>query len=212
MKHCAKELHVVSNGKMPIPQLVEILADIHPYVAKFHLREKQKSARDLYQTMNLLTKSNVPVSKIVLNDRVDVALVTGAAGVQLAWHSLDVSVVKANFPRLTVGCSIHSIEEGIKAEQSNADYLLYGHIFPSGSKPGLKPKGLEELKKITGFLSVPVIAIGGILPENAKQVLQVGAKGIAVMSGIFDAHDPVSAVKAYKNEIENGDVESGKGF
>ncbi len=197
---------------MPLEQLVEIVAEIHPYVAKIHLREKQKTARDLYQTMNLLTKGNVPMSKMVINDRVDVAFVTGAAAVHLAWHSLDVAVVKAKFPHLAVGCSIHSFEEGVRAQQNRTDYVVYGHIFFTNSKTGLKPKGLEELKKITEFLTVPVIAIGGILPENAKQVIQAGAKGIAVMSGIFDAHDPQAAVKAYKNVIENGDVESGKGF
>ena len=197
---------------MALEQLAEIVAEIHPYVTKLHLREKQKTAQDLYQTINLLTKANVPLSKIVINDRVDVAIATGASAVQLAWHSLDVAVVKANFPLLAVGCSIHSFEEGVRAQQKRADYLVYGHIFPTHSKLGRKPKGIEQLKKITEFLAIPVIAIGGILPENAKQVIQTGAKGIAVMSGIFDADDPIAAVTAYKNVIENGDGESGKGF
>ncbi|XJZ29084.1 thiazole tautomerase TenI [Bacillota bacterium Lsc_1132] len=206
MTHNSKELHVISNGKMSMEQLAEIAADICPYVTKIHLREKQKTARELYQAVNLMTKYNVPLSKIMLNDRVDVAFMTGAAGVQLASHSLEVSTVKANFPDLTLGCSIHSLKEGKQAEQNGANYVIYGHIFSTNSKPGLKPRGLEKLKKLTGLLTIPVVAIGGISPENAEQVIQTGANGIAVMSGILEARDPILAVKAYKKGIETGDV------
>ena len=186
-------------------QLADILADIHPFVTAIHLREKQKSARELYQAIQLLSKRNIPLSKIIINDRVDVALVTGVPGVQLAYHSLETAIVKKCFPQLTVGCSIHSLEEGQQSEQDRADYVIYGHIFPSKSKPGLTPRGLDELKRITSLLDIPVIAIGGITPENTFQTVQAGASGIAVMSGVLEALDPLSAVKAYKQALENGD-------
>ncbi|WP_256236994.1 thiazole tautomerase TenI [Bacillus sp. EB600] len=205
IKHSSKELHVVSNGKMSMEQLADILADIHPFVTAIHLREKQKSARELYQAIQLLSKRNIPLSKIIINDRVDVALVTGVAGVQLAYHSLETTTVKKCFPQLTVGYSIHSLEEGQQSEQDRAEYVIYGHIFPSKSKPGLTPRGLDELKRITSLLDIPVIAIGGITPKNTFQTMQAGASGIAVMSGILEALDPLSAVKAYKQALENGD-------
>lgn len=188
-------------------QLSGILADIHPIAAAIHLREKQMTAKELYEAVNLLTRVNVPLSKIIINDRVDVAVVTGAKGVQLAYHSLDASMIKTNFPQLAaVGCSIHSVEEGKKAQQAGADYVIYGHIFSSQSKPELEPRGLEELKKLTGSLDIPVIAIGGITPENTKQVINSGADGIAVMSGVLEADDPLAAIKDYQNELKNGDV------
>ena len=204
-----KELHIISNGKMPIEQLCEIVMDIHPYVTAIHLREKQKTARELFQAVELLTKTNLSLSKIIINDRVDVALVTKAGGVQLAFHSLDASIVKGNFPQLKVGSSIHSYVEGQKAKEKGADYMLFGHVFPSQSKPGMTPKGLEELSRITQ-LEVPVIAIGGITPENTGRVLDAGAKGIAVMSGVLEARDPLLAVKAYLNVLRDGDGTSGK--
>jgi thiazole tautomerase (transcriptional regulator TenI) len=210
IKNNVNELHIISNGKMSIEQLADILADIHPYVTAVHLREKQKSARELYQAIKLITKKNIPLSKIVINDRVDVALVTGVAGVQLAYHSLEAVIVKKSFPQLTVGCSVHSLGESKQAEQDGADYVLYGHVFPSNSKPGLNPRGLDELKKLTSFVDIPVIAIGGITPENTVQVIRTGARGIAVMSGVFEAPDPLSAVMAYKNALENGDEACGK--
>jgi thiazole tautomerase (transcriptional regulator TenI) len=187
-----KQLHIISNGKMPIEQLHEILTDIHPYVTMIHLREKQKSAKELFQAVERLAK-DIPLSKIMINDRVDVAVAAQTAGVQLAGHSLDAVHVKKAFPLLKVGASIHSYEE---AYQEGADFLLYGHVFPSKSKPGLPPKGLEELTKLSQ-LNIPVIAIGGITPENTPQVLQAGAAGIAVMSGVLDSCNPLSAVKAY---------------
>ncbi len=188
---------------MPIEQLCEIVMDIHPYVTAIHLREKQRSARDLFQAVELLTKKNIPLSKIIINDRVDVAFVTSVRGVQLAFHSLDADLVKENFPQLMLGSSIHSYEEGEKAKEKGADYLLFGHVFPSQSKPGKTPKGLEELSRLTQ-LYIPVIAIGGITPENTGQVLQAGAKGIAVMSGVLEASDPLSAVKTYIHALEEG--------
>lgn len=188
---------------MPIEQLCEIVMDIHPYVTAIHLREKQRSARELFHAVELLTKKNIPLSKIIINDRVDVAFVTRVRGVQLAFHSLDADLVKENFPQLVLGSSIHSYEEGEKAKEKGADYLLYGHVFPSQSKPGKTPKGFEELSRLTQ-LSIPVIAIGGITPENTGQVLQAGVKGIAVMSGVLEAPDPLSAVKTYVHALEEG--------
>ncbi|MEZ0119035.1 UNVERIFIED_ORG: thiazole tautomerase (transcriptional regulator TenI) [Heyndrickxia coagulans] len=188
---------------MPVSQLHEILTDIHPFVTAIHIREKQKTARELYQMIEYLSQ-NIPLSKMIINDRVDVALAAKVAGVQLAFHSLETTIVKTMFPSLKVGRSIHSYHEGEKANRDGSDYVLFGHIFPSSSKPGKTPKGLKQLAKVAQ-LDIPVIAIGGITPENARSVIHAGAKGIAVMSGILEARDPLSAVKDYYNALINGD-------
>jgi thiazole tautomerase (transcriptional regulator TenI) len=188
---------------MAIEQLGEIVSDIHPYITAIHIREKQKSARELIQIVERLTKNNIPLSKIMINDRADVAFVTGARGVQLAFHSLDAASVKEIFPQLRIGSSIHSYPEGLKAKEKGADYVLYGHVFHSQSKPGKIPKGLEELKKLSN-IDIDVIAIGGITPDNTEQVLQEGANGIAVMSGVLEARDPLLAVKAYRKALNKG--------
>lgn len=204
-----KELHIISNGKMPIEQLREIVRGIHPYITAIHLREKQKTARELFHAVQLFTEANIPLSKIIINDRVDVALVTRARGVQLSFHSLETAIVKENFPQIMLGSSIHSYEEGRKAKENGADYVLFGHVFPSKSKPGKTPKGLEELTRLTQ-LDIPVIAIGGITAENTGLVLDAGANGIAVMSGVLEASNPLAAVKAYVNVLKEGDGKGGK--
>lgn len=194
---------------MPIENFREIMMDIHPYVTAIHLREKQKTAKELFHEVQLLTSANIPRTKIMINDRLDVALVAKARGVQLAFHSLEPASVKGSFPLLRVGRSIHSYEEAVDAKINGADYVIYGHIFSTQSKLGMSPKGLQELSRLTK-LDIPVIAIGGITPENTAEVLRAGASGIAVMSGILDASDPLAAVKSYIYELKDGDGKSEK--
>ncbi len=191
------KLHVISTGRQKPEQFAEIAGMIHPYIDAIHIREKARTAKEIYDVVTLLTDNKIPLSKIVINDRVDVAYVTKAAGVQLAGHSLPVDRVKNQFPGLNVGCSVHSIEEAQMAEEKGADYVVFGHIYPTQSKPDLTPRGLEALKRLTDSVSIPVIAIGGIKPSNISDVNKAGASGIAVMSGILEAEDPLEAVKQY---------------
>ncbi|UFT98556.1 thiazole tautomerase TenI [Radiobacillus kanasensis] len=195
------ELHVVSTGRQPPQQFAEVVESIHTYIDFVHIREKNKSASEIYELVQLLTDHSVPLFKIIVNDRVDVASISKVKGVQLAYHSLPTSVVKKEFPSLQVGCSVHSRDEAQQAEEQGADYVVYGHIFPTNLKPGLEAKGLEALEKICRTVNLPVVAIGGIQPENTKQVIEAGAKGVAVMSGILEADDPLHAVKAYRDRL-----------
>ncbi|MCD8510902.1 MAG: thiamine phosphate synthase [Bacillus sp. (in: Bacteria)] len=178
-------------------QFAHKAAILEPYVDYFHLREKTFTAQDLLEAVEVLKVQRIPTSKIIINDRVDVAAVSMTAGVQLAYHSLAVEAVKAHFPMLKVGKSVHSVEEAVDAEGAGADYLLYGHIFPTQSKPGLSPRGIGNLEKVARAVSIPVIAIGGIKPENAGQVMDAGAGGIAIMSGLLEAEDPLISIKNY---------------
>ncbi|RAK19444.1 thiazole tautomerase (transcriptional regulator TenI) [Anoxybacillus vitaminiphilus] len=191
------EFHVISTGQQSNERLIEVITHIHPYVDAIHLREKQKTAKELAALISVLIAKGVPAEKIMINDRVDVAVVCGAAGVQLAYHSLNVKAVKEHFPSLRVGCSVHSLEEAQEAERDGADYCLYGHIFPTDCKAGLAPRGLFELEVVAKQIHIPVIAIGGIRPNNVEKVLQAGAKGIAVMSGVFLADDPVAEARLF---------------
>lgn len=196
-----KKLHIISTGKQKPEQLAEIIGVIHPYIDFIHLREKTKRAKEVYEMVELLADKKVPLSKIMINDRVDVACATNVKGVQLAYHSLPVEIVKRKFADLTVGCSVHSIEEAKIAEQQGADYVIFGHVYSTQSKPGLIPKGIEQLCAISESVSIPVIAIGGITPANSREVIEAGAQGVAVMSGILEAEDPLEAVKQYRSYL-----------
>jgi thiazole tautomerase (transcriptional regulator TenI) len=190
-----RQLHIISTGKQPLDQFVAICARVHPYVDAIHVREKMKTAREISEFLTALIKQGVPPRKIIVNDRIDVAVVFGVKGVQLAHHSLSVRKVKHHFPSLSIGCSVHSIAEAMEAEESGADYCIYGHVFATGSKVGVPPRGIESLRSVVNHVNIPVIAIGGIHSNNAEQVLKAGAQGIAVMSAVFFADDPVGEAK-----------------
>ncbi|MDP5274756.1 thiazole tautomerase TenI [Chengkuizengella axinellae] len=197
-----RQLHLISNGKLSLQRFAEIAGQIHSYVTAIHIREKQKSARELMSGVTLLEEQGVPLSKIVINDRVDVAVVSRVSSVQLAYHSLDAQLVKRTFPNIRIGCSVHSLEEALSMEQKQVDYVFYGHVYETDSKPGLPGRGLRELEVITQKLQIPVIAIGGIKPSNIKEVLNAGASGIAVMSGLLEAENPLEAVRQYHHLLK----------
>lgn len=195
-------IHVISTGKQTIEQFSQIASRIHEYVDFIHVREKERSAKEIAEIIHLLIEKGVPLRKIVVNDRVDVAAVMSVKGVQLAYHSLQVSEVKKAFPGLQIGKSVHSLEEAIEAQQQGADYVLFGHIFATASKPDLYPRGITQLKQLVEQVDIPVVAIGGITPNNTAEVIRAGASGIAVMSGILQAEDPLAVVKTYRERIE----------
>ncbi len=194
-------IHLVSDGKLALKEFTEIALKVDLFVDYFHIREKQRSALELYEGIQSLLDAGISKEKVVINDRVDVAVALRLNGVQLAHHSLPLKVVKSRFPDLTIGCSTHSLLEAQKAEEGGADYAFYGHIFPSSSKLGLEPRGCKLLEEVTKKVRLPIIAIGGITPENTITVLNHGASGIAVISGILDSKDPQSAAAKYSEVL-----------
>lgn len=184
-------LHFISTGRQTANEFAAICARIHPYADAIHIREKEKTAREVAEFVAALLYAGVPPQKIIVNDRVDVAAVYGVGGVQIAYHSLPVRAVRRSFPDLTVGCSVHSLTEAKQAEEDGAHFCLYGHMFPTASKPGLPPRSIDSLREMAASVCIPVIAIGGIHAGNACRVMEAGAAGVAVLSAVFLAPDPV---------------------
>lgn len=197
--------HVVSTGRQPTEELVHTISAVYPYVDVIHLREKAKTADELVHIIEELKRYQVPLSKIVINDRADVAYAMKVRGIHLAYHSLSPDQVKQNFSSLLVGRSIHSIDEARLAEEQGADYVFYGHVYSSQSKQGQPPRGIFSLEEVAKSVSIPVIAIGGIDYERISEIKQTSAYGIAVMSGIFLAENPAEEAKRYQNFLQRGE-------
>ncbi|WP_421385059.1 thiazole tautomerase TenI [Bacillus salacetis] len=195
-------LHAVTTGRMTTDETVSICLDILPYIDAIHIREHLKTAREVYELGKTMLEQGIPNEKLVINNRVDVAAALGIDRVQLGYHSLTVQVVKQSFPQLFIGKSVHSLPEALLAEEEGADGIIYGHVFQTDSKNALAPRGLAELSSISEKLSIPVTAIGGILPSNMEEVFQTGCSGIAVMSGIFNAKDPIQSAIQYQKQLE----------
>jgi thiamine-phosphate diphosphorylase len=122
--------------------------------------------------------------QIVVNDRLDVAVAAGAAGVHLRADSFPASRVREVAPKgFLIGRSVHEPAEAVAATaQGGCDYLIFGTVFPSSSKPpGHQVAGLRKLQEVCGSTDLPVIAIGGISVENAADAIVAGAHGVAAI-------------------------------
>ncbi|WCK56728.1 thiazole tautomerase TenI [Aneurinibacillus sp. Ricciae_BoGa-3] len=197
----SRELHLISDGNMALETFAKIAGAVHEWVSAVHIREKKRTVKEICLGVDHLLSRGVPLEKIYINDRVDVAWTLGVKGVHLAGHSLEPDQVKGAFPRLRVGRSVHSVAEAVRMQRQGADYLVFGHIFASQSKPGLKPRGLAELAQVAQSVTIPVMAIGGVTPEKVESVVNAGASGIAVLSGILQAGDPQEAAKRYAQAL-----------
>lgn len=197
------ELHVITNGRQSLEEVLRMAEAAYEGGMNFlHIREKQGTARECMDWVYALSEV-VPKQCLLINDRVDVAAAAACRGAHLAYHSLTPAEArKVLSNEQWIGRSVHSVVEAEQAAREGVNYLLYGHIFPSGSKPGVAPRGTTELVQITAGLSVPVIGIGGITPENAGQVMAAGCAGVAVLSGITDAHDVKQAALAYRDALD----------
>lgn len=195
------ELHVISNGQMTFEELTNVAMQMESEIDYLHIREREKSTKELYEGVEGLLKRGFPASKLVLNDRIDIAILLNIPRVQLGYRSVDVKSVKEKFSYLHVGYSVHSLEEAIVAFKNGADSLVYGHVFPTSCKKGVPARGLEEISDMARRLTIPITAIGGITPENTTEVLKSGVSGIAVMSGIVSDRNPYEKARLYKEII-----------
>ena len=166
------------------------------------LREKDLAAAELYELgIKMSDFCAGTKTELIINSSVETAIACKAAGVHLGTGSLPLKVVRAIVPDKIVGVSIHSTAEALQAQADGADYVLAGHIFPTCSKPGLAGRGLDFVRSVKSAVNLPVIAIGGINPENAAMVIRAGADGIAVMSLVMEAADITGTVKALRRSI-----------
>jgi len=137
------------------------------------------------------------VTRVVVNDRLDVALACGADGVHLRGDSIPPESARSIAPQgFLIGRSVHDEQEAATAA-ATVDYLIAGTVFPTSSKPGLTEwLGLEGLARICHTVAVPVLAIGGITADRLPGVAAAGAAGIAAIGLFADANRPLTDVVA----------------
>jgi thiamine-phosphate pyrophosphorylase len=164
------------------------------------IREKDLETRALTELVRLaVAASRGTHTKILVNDRLDVALATGAAGVHLGETSLPVGTVaewrrSSGRAEFLIGPSCHSVEAAQKAESAGADYIFFGPVFATPSKAAFgAPQGIERLRVVCRSVRIPVLAIGGITVENTHSCVAVGAAGVAAIR-MFQESEDISTV------------------
>ncbi len=167
-----------------------------------HLRARGANGRLLLECARALRVA-CPASTLVVNDRVDVARLTGS-GAHLPERGLTPAQARMILgKRPLLGRSLHGLPP--EPFEQDLDYVFYGHVFETGSKPGTSPRGLEALAGFTAAAAgsgLPVIAVGGVVPESVGALLAARAWGVAVVSGIWERPDPAAAAAAYLRALE----------
>jgi len=187
-----------AESALSIPEIAERLTE--GGVELFQYRDKRGSARRIHgnsvELCRRLASKNV---RLMVNDRADIAAMTGAGGVHVGQEDLPVAEArKICGAPLWVGVSTHNLEQLRAGDASSADYIAVGPIFPTGTKANPDPVvGLEFLRAARQITRKPLVAIGGITVESAGDVYEAGADSIAVIRDLMAASDPARRAREY---------------
>ena len=199
MKPALPRLHAITDERIArradLDQLLDDLAGIE---LAAHARGRSLSGREHYELAVRLSAR--PSARLFVNDRLDVALATRAVGVQLSGAGLQPTDARRVVPDCWIGRSVHSLDEARAAQDSGADYLLVGPVYHTTTHPTAIPLGLGTLGDIAR-LGLPVIAIGGVTPERARDAARAGAYGVAAIRAIWDAPDPRESARALSEAV-----------
>jgi thiamine-phosphate diphosphorylase len=196
---------VTPGNRDPEGTLARVRAAVGAGVTLVQIREPRLPDRALFDLTRSACRAAQPTSaRIVVNDRLDVALAAGANGVHLRGNSIDAARARALVgSALLIGRSIHDADEALGVERGGGcDYVVFGTVFSSPSKPGGRAAGLEALREVCRRVNLPVVAIGGITLENVAAVRAAGAAGVAAISLFDDVKSISSAVASVRRTFD----------
>ena len=177
----------------------QVAAAVAGGVDLVQLREKDLPGGRLLELAAAVQEKIAGRALLLVNERVDVAAALPAAGVQLGEDALPLAAARRQLgPDALIGRSVHSRAGAKAAIAAGADFLVAGAMYASRSHPGEPPAGPELLRQIAAAAPAPIIGIGGITAANVGPVMQAGAAGVAVITGILAAPDPERAAAQLK--------------
>lgn len=172
-------------------------------VTMVQLREKKLTEREFLKEAvkmkELCARYHVP---LIINDRVDIALMADADGVHIGQKDLDLCIARAMLgPDKIIGVSARTVQQAKLACEQGADYLGVGAVFPTGTKQDAEVISYQRLKEVCEAASIPAVAIGGITKNNLNGLIGSGISGIAVVSAVFAQQDIRSAANALREQL-----------
>jgi len=187
-------------------ELPAVVADaLSAGVRSVQLREKDLPARRQFElALRMRSITSAHNARLLINDRIDIALAVGADGVHVGADSLPVAEVRKLLgTELLIGYSAHSVAEALQAERDGADFVTFGPVYQTPSK--LKygdPVGVPQLAAAASALAIPVFALGGVKISTIAEVMSSGCHGAAMISGIVSEPDPRNAARLLLEKIE----------
>ncbi len=198
------KLYLILDAEViPYPALLNVLkASVRLGVDGVQLRDKHGSARDILAFCRraiAVTRRQVP---FILNDRVDLAALAKTDGVHLGQEDIPCAMARSWVGKeAIVGVSCQNWAQAKKARQEGADYIGFGSVFKTLTKPQRSPMDLQLLKKVFHSLDIPVFPIGGICRDNIGQLIDLQIDRTAVCRDILLAHDPGKAARTLKMNL-----------
>lgn len=174
-------------------------------VKAVQLREKDLSAAPLFRLADELRRLTSDFdARLIINDRLDIALATGADGVQIGVGSIPVAVARRLLGSdKIIAYSAHAIDEARQAGADGADFVTFGPVYATPSKLAYgSPCGVIKLAEAAAALEIPVIGLGGITLDNISETFSATVRGVAVISAILAATDPYIATVSLLKKIE----------
>jgi thiamine-phosphate pyrophosphorylase len=192
-------------GSPEFKQIIEqVLAAVTAGIDLVQLREKRLSGRVLFElTQQTAALTRGTPTRVLVNDRADIAAGAGADGVHLTTRSIEAATIRRTFGNnFVIGASTHSVAEARTARTGGADFIVYGPVFETASKREYgMPVGVKELSNVTRALAdFPVFALGGVTMDNFALCLNAGARGVAGIS-LFGQSQNLKSIAA---RIKNG--------
>ena len=179
------------DGLVVLRQLLEGGAGI------VQLRAKIMEPRDFFHlARQARALTHARGCRLIVNDRLDIALACGADGVHFGQDDLPLGPGRKLMVEKIIGVSTHSIEQAREAERGGADYIGFGPMFGTATKDtGYAARGIDMLRAVRAAVKIPIVAIGGVKEENIAQVWQAGADSAAIISDILGADDIAAKVR-----------------
>jgi len=198
-------LYAIADASFGDPvQLAEALFDGG---ARFvQIRNKPAGSRELLDQVERILESAPADALVIVNDRVDVARISGAGGVHLGQDDLSVNDARRILATdRIIGLSTHNLEQAVAADGVLADYIAVGPVFQTSTKLNADPVlGLESLAAICRAVHKPVVAVGGIKLENVREVLEAGAHSVAVIRDLLNCTDVAVRTREWIQSINAG--------
>jgi thiamine-phosphate pyrophosphorylase len=162
------------------------------------LRAKKSSVAEIVDLAAKLHKlTNAAGIPMVINDHAEVAAEVAVEGVHLGQEDDSLEAAREKAKRaIIIGKSTHSFDQAIAAESEGADYIGFGPVFATPTKPDYKPTGLDDIKRVHDAVGLPIFCIGGIKIDNLGEVIAAGAKRVAIVSALLKARDIAKYARA----------------